>query len=74
MLKSLQDPYYPYFEPENSASDNYEAQPIDPNNFDKNSTVYRCKSTESKHKMWFILDKNLVLPEYIIELDYIMKD
>ena len=23
-----------------------------------------------KHKLWFVLDKNLILPEYLVEFEY----
>lgn len=27
---------------------------------------------DPKHKLWFVLDNNLVLPEYFAEFDYVM--
>lgn len=34
----------------------------------------RTIDTESKHKLWFVMDNNLVIPEYLVEYDYILKD
>ena len=28
---------------------------------------------DPKHKLWYVLDNNLVLPEYLVEFDYVMK-
>ena len=30
------------------------------------------KNNDRKHKIWFVLDESLILPEYIINFDYIM--
>jgi hypothetical protein len=30
------------------------------------------KDNDIKHKIWFIMDSNLILPEYFVEFDYIM--
>ena len=30
------------------------------------------KDNESKHKVWFIMDSSLILPEYLVEFDYLM--
>ena len=29
--------------------------------------------TDPKHKLWFIMDNNLVLPEYFAEFEYVMQ-
>ena len=29
------------------------------------------KNDDPKHKLWFIFDNNLVLPEYLVEFDYV---
>lgn len=41
---------------------------------DDNITIYRVKEKDPKHKMWFILDNNLVLPEYLVEFEYVLKN
>ena len=30
------------------------------------------KDNDSKHKIWFVMDSNLILPEYFVEFDYLM--
>ena len=30
------------------------------------------KDNETKHKVWFIMDSSLILPEYLVEFDYLM--
>ena len=32
------------------------------------------KDNETKHKVWFIMDSSLILPEYLVEFEYILKD
>ena len=34
--------------------------------------VYRVKDNESRDKLWFYLDNNIVQPEYIVEFDYVV--
>lgn len=43
------------------------------NDLKSESTVFRSKINDTKHKLWFVLDKNLVLPEYLVEYEYILK-
>jgi hypothetical protein len=33
-------------------------------------TKFRSKDEDSKHKMWFIFDNDIILPEYLVEFDY----
>jgi len=28
---------------------------------------------DQKHKIWFVLDHNMILPEYLVEFEYEMK-
>ena len=79
MLKSTKDTNFPFFYPEKSASENYGLSPLKLSDYGINTTVvilqyikYRMKDNESKHKVWFIMDSNLILPEYLIEFDYLM--
>lgn len=82
MLKSTKDMNYPFFYPEKSASENYFQSPIKLQDYGINTTVvyiynsniikYRMKDNESKHKVWFIMDSSLILPEYLVEFDYLM--
>lgn len=32
--------------------------------------MFRTFNSDQKHKLWFILDNNLVLPEYMVEFEY----
>jgi hypothetical protein len=72
MLKSTKDINFPFFYPEKSASENYNLSPLKMVDYGINTTVYRMKDNESKHKVWFIMDSSLILPEYLIEFDYLM--
>ena len=61
-----------------SSSDNFNLSPIKLSDYGINTTVvrliikYRMKDNDNKHKIWFIMDSNLILPEYFVEFDYIM--
>jgi len=33
--------------------------------------VYRTKENDQKQRMWFVLDNALVLPEYLVEFEYV---
>ncbi len=74
MLKSTKDINFPFFFPEYSASENYYKSPIKIQDYGVNTTVvlllyilkYRVKDNENKHKVWFIMDSNLILPEYLV--------
>ena len=33
--------------------------------------MFRLKEGDAKHKLWFVLDNSLVLPEYLVEFEYI---
>jgi hypothetical protein len=35
------------------------------------SSVFRTKETDQKQRLWFVFDNALVLPEYLVEFDYI---
>ncbi|KAG1679410.1 hypothetical protein FOA52_007701 [Chlamydomonas sp. UWO 241] len=39
-------------------------------NFPDVNSVYRSKSSDSKQRLWYVLDSMLVLPEYIVEFSY----
>ena len=76
MLKSVKD-NYPFFDPELTAKENYNQSPLKEEDFSAYTTVviiifieFRVKDSESRHRMWFIFDNNLILPEYLIEFDY----
>ena len=40
-----------------------------------------CRTFDNKlgdnnrlHKMWFVMDHNLVIPEYLVEYEYVLKN
>jgi hypothetical protein len=51
----------------------YRKEPIDNKLYPDDCTVFRLHEKDPKHKLWFVLDNNLVLPEYLVEFEYIMK-
>jgi len=44
--------------------------PLKKNEYSLDSSIFRTFNNDSKHKLWFILDNNLVLPEYMVEFEY----
>ena len=47
---------------------------LDNKNYTDDNIVYRIKENAANHKMWFVLDNNLVLPEYLVEFEYVRKN
>jgi hypothetical protein len=35
------------------------------------SSVFRTKENDPKQRLWFVFDNALVLPEYLVEFDYV---
>jgi hypothetical protein len=35
------------------------------------SSIFRTKENDQKQRLWFVFDNALVLPEYLVEFDYI---
>ncbi|CAK56731.1 unnamed protein product (macronuclear) [Paramecium tetraurelia] len=73
MIKSVPDSKYPYFNPEQPWSEMFQKQSIDGKQYQDEYTVYRQMENDPKHRLWFVLDNNLVLPEYFAEFEYVMK-
>lgn len=73
MIKSVPDTSHPYFNPEISSSELFNKFPINPQDFGDDVTVYRVVEGDPKHKLWYFMDNNLVLPEYLVEFDYILR-
>ena len=46
---------------------------VDQKQYQDDYTVFRVKETDPKHKLWFVLDNHLVLPEYLAEFEYVSK-
>ena len=72
MIKSVPDVNFSYFNPEMSQSDLFNKNPIDGKCYQDEYTVFRVKENDPKHKLWFVMDNNLVLPEYLAEFEYVM--
>jgi hypothetical protein len=72
MVKEEIDSTNPYFDPSVPPSELYRKGKID---FPEGHyAVKRTVDAESKHKLWFVMDNNLVIPEYLVEYDYVLKD
>jgi len=37
------------------------------------TSIFRLKEGDNKHKLWFVLDGALVQPEFLVEFDYVHK-
>ena len=44
--------------------------PVKKGDYSLDSSIFRTFNNDSKHKLWFVLDNNLVLPEYMVEFEY----
>lgn len=73
MIKSVPDNKYSFFNPEQPWSDMFQKQPVEASLYQDEYTVFRVKETDPKHKLWFVMDNNLVLPEYLAEFEYVLK-
>ncbi|KAL4442869.1 hypothetical protein ABPG74_010758 [Tetrahymena malaccensis] len=74
MIKSVSDNKTPFFDPDVAPSDIFKSAPIDSKLFSEENTIYRVKENDPKHKLWFVIDNNLVLPEYLVEFNYILSN
>ena len=36
------------------------------------SSIFRTKENDSKQRLWYVFDNALVLPEYLVEFDYVV--
>ncbi|EGR31925.1 leucine rich repeat protein [Ichthyophthirius multifiliis] len=73
MIKSVQDTKQPFFDHDQAPSDIFKNYPIDNTLVQEENAVFRTKENDNKHKLWFVIDNNLVLPEYLVEYNYILK-
>ena len=73
MIKSIPDNRYSFFNPEVSNSEAFKKQVVDQKQYLDDYTVFRVKESDPKHKLWFVLDNHLVLPEYLAEFEYVSK-
>jgi hypothetical protein len=66
----VNDPANPYFQPDKSPSEIYEKEPV---RFEgEESAVYRVHLNQPRDRLYFMRDSNLILPEYLVEFDYVM--
>ncbi|CAD8156657.1 unnamed protein product [Paramecium octaurelia] len=73
MIKSVSDSKHPYFNPEQPWSEMFQKFPVDGRQYQDEYTVLRVMENDQKHKLWFVLDNNLILPEYFAEFEYVMQ-
>jgi len=61
----------PYFDLTQSPSENYYRSPINASLYTSETSIFRLKEGDAKHKLWFILDNALVQPEFLVEFEYV---
>ncbi len=71
LSKCVPDQNFPYFNPSHSPSEIWRYAPVDTKHYSGVQSVYRTKENDQKQRMWFVLDNALVLPEYLVEFEYI---
>ena len=71
LSKCIPDSNFPYFNPSHSPSEIWRYAPVDTKNLHGVQSVFRTKENDQKQRMWFVLDNALVLPEYLVEFEYV---
>ena len=71
LSKCIPDSNFPYFNPSHSPSEIWRYAPVDTKMRHGVQSVFRTKENDQKQRMWFVLDNALVLPEYLVEFEYI---
>jgi hypothetical protein len=71
LSKCIQDAEHPYFPPNKAASDIWKENPVNVVLYKGAQSVYRVKESDAKQRLWFVFDNALVLPEYLVEFEYI---
>lgn len=51
--------------------DDDDPPPVRQEDYPKHSSVYRQTDDERKQRSWFVFDPRLVLPEYVVEIEYV---
>jgi hypothetical protein len=70
MVKEEIDANCPYFSPKVPPSELFRTGKVD---FPEGHyAVRRSLESEGREKMWFVMDNNLVIPEYLVEYDYVL--
>lgn len=72
IVRPQQDPRFPTFDINTSFTETCKQCPIDESILaaPEVAASFRESGTEGKHKVWFIHDNTLILPEYLICFDY----
>lgn len=71
LSKCVPDVNNPNFNPSHSASHIWSYAPVETKANSQISSVYRTKETDPKQRLWWVFDNALVLPEYLVEFDYV---
>ena len=70
MVKEEIDSTTPFFDPSVPPSQLFRKGKVD---FPEGHyAVKRSLENEGRQKMWFVMDNNLVIPEYLVEYDYVL--
>lgn len=70
MVKEQIDANTPFFQPNIPPSELFRKGKVD---FPEGHyAVKRSLESEGREKMWFVMDNNLVIPEYLVEYDYVL--
>ena len=51
-------------------NDAFRAQPLSLQDYAPDCAVFRTRNPDSKERLWFVLDRSLVLPEFLVEFEY----
>lgn len=73
ILKGKYDSINPNFDLNLSPTENFYQKPLDPKSYTNETSIFRLKEGDNKHKLWFVLDGALVQPEFLVEFDYVQK-
>lgn len=63
---------YPHFNPSHSPSEIWRYAPVETKMYNHVSSIFRSKESDQKQRLWFVFDNALVLPEYLVEFDYVL--
>lgn len=75
MVREETDNEYPFFDPTIPPSELYRKGKVNfPEGYYASCRTYDNHSGDNSrlHKMWFVMDHNLVIPEYLVEYDYVL--
>ena len=72
LSKCVPDVNFPNFNPSHSPSEIWRYAPVDTKMYQHVSSTFRAKENDQKQRLWFVFDNALVLPEYLVEFDYVV--